>query len=195
MKLYALTGGIGAGKSAASQRFAHHDIPVIDSDALGHIVIQPEGEAYQPVLDRFGEGILVDGQIHRPALGEIVFNDPKALADLNAIVHPAVFNETARRTAEFAQAGHNIIIIEAALHAEDGKLRDGFEGLIVVHCPVNIRIQRLINDRGMSREDAEARIASQTPPENKLPLAKWIIHNDSNLQHLHDQVDAIVEEL
>ena len=195
MKLYALTGGIGAGKSSASARFIHHGIPVIDSDALGHLVIEPEGEAYQPVIDRFGEGILKDGKIHRPALGEIVFNDAQALKDLNAIVHPAVYNETARRCAEYVQAGHESVIIEAALHAEDGKLRDGFEALIVVDCPIETRIERLTRDRGMSREEAQARISNQTPPERKLPLAKWIIHNDGDLHHLHEQVDKIVTEL
>lgn len=195
MKLYALTGGIGAGKSAASARFVELGIPVIDSDALGHLVIQPGGDAYQPVIDRFGEGILKNGEIQRPALGEIVFNDPQALADLNAIVHPAVFNETARRCAEYAADGHDTVIIEAALHAENGTLRDGFEALIVVDCPVETRIERLTRDRGMSREEAEARISNQTPPERKLPLAKWIIHNDADLQHLRDQVDKIVKEL
>lgn len=195
MKLYALTGGIGAGKSAASDRFKHHGIPVIDSDALGHIVIQPGGEAFQPVIDRFGTDILVDDVIHRPTLGEIVFSNPEALADLNAIVHPAVFNETARRTAEYAQAGHNAAIIEAALHAEDGQLRDGFEGLILVHCPADIRIERLTRDRGMSREEAQARMDNQTPPEDKLSLAKWVLHNDKDLDHLHQQVDMVAPEL
>jgi dephospho-CoA kinase len=195
MKLYALTGGIGAGKTAASQYFASHGIPVIDSDALGHLVIQPEGPAFQAVIDRFGEGILSDDHIHRPRLGEIVFADPQALKDLNAIIHPAVHEESARLTHDYVKRGHDRVIVEAALHAENGILREEFEGLILVHCPVDIRIQRLIDNRGMDKEEALARIENQTSPERKLSLAKWILHNDKDLDHLHAQIDAVIAEL
>lgn len=195
MKLYALTGGIGAGKSAASQQFIDRGIPVIDSDALGHQVIEPDGVAFQAVIDRFGETILKDGHIDRPSLGEIVFADPQALADLNAIVHPAVIAETARLSAEYADQGHEAVIIEAALHAEDGTLREPFEALILVHSPVEVRIARLAEYRNMSAEEARSRISAQTPPEEKLPLAKWVIENDKDMVHLKSQVDAIASEL
>lgn len=195
MKIYALTGGIGAGKSAASKRFAERGIPVIDSDALGHEVIEPGAPAFQAVVDRFGEGILKEGQIDRPALGEIVFSDPKALQDLNAIVHPAVIAETGRLSAEYAAQGHTAIIIEAALHAEDGTLREPFEALILVDCPEEIRIQRLVENRQMAPEEAQSRIKNQTPPEKKKSLARWIIQNDKSMVDLTRQVDAIVPEL
>jgi dephospho-CoA kinase len=195
MKIYALTGGVGAGKSAASRLFVERGIPVIDSDALGHEVIEPNGPAYQAVLDRFGPGIVKNGHIDRPSLGEIVFADPQALQDLNAIVHPAVIAETGRLSAQYAAQGHNAIIIEAALHAEDGTLREPFEALILVDCPEDIRIERLAEHRGMPKEEARARIANQTPPEKKKPLARWVIQNYKSMVDLTRQVDAIVPEL
>ncbi len=194
MKIYGLTGGIAAGKSAASSRFLEKGIPVIDSDSLAHAVIEPEGAAYQAILDAFGTEILTDGRIDRAKLGDIVFSDSESLQTLNGLVHPAVRNETMRICEQYAEQGHTATLIEAALHAEDGTLRPGLDGLILVYCPDNIRIQRLKENRKLTEEEALARIESQTPPEKKMALARWIIHNDKDIEHLQSQVDAILEE-
>jgi dephospho-CoA kinase len=111
------------------------------------------------------------------------------------MIHPAVGLETKRLCDQYQQEGHPATIIEAALHAEDGTLRPGLDALILVICPDPIRIQRLNTDRGLTEEEALARIQSQTPPEKKVDLAKWIIHNDQDIQHLHNQVDQILKEL
>lgn len=195
MYIFGLTGGIGAGKSAASKRFIEVGIPVIDADSLGHYVLEPEGSAFEGVLDAFGDEILHEGAIDRAKLGDIVFADSEALQLLNSLVHPAVQQEIARRCADLMKLGHKAALIEAALHGEKGKLREGMEGLVLVSSPVETRIERLLNSRGMSREEALQRIESQTPPEDKKALANWIIQNDKDLDHLHDQVDAIAGEL
>ena len=195
MKIYALTGGIAAGKSEAGRRFEQLGIPVIDSDRIAHKALEPGGAAEKQVLEAFGDEILTDGRIDREKLGAIVFADAEALGRLNRLVHPAVLQAIAARTAKLAEEGHDTAIIEAALHAEDGKLREGFAGLIVIHCPPELRIQRLMKGRSMSKEEALRRIEAQTPPETKLHLARWVIMNTGDIAHLHGQVDAIAGEL
>ncbi len=195
MKIYALTGGIAAGKSEASRRFEELGIPVIDSDRIGHEALEPGGPAEKQVIEAFGDEILTEGRIDREKLAAIVFADPDALEQLNQLVHPAVIEAIAVRTAKLAEEAHDAAIIEAALHAEDGKLREGFAGLIVVHCPREVRIRRLIKSRGVSEEEALRRVEAQTPPETKLHLARWVIMNTGDISHLHEQVDAIAKEL
>jgi dephospho-CoA kinase len=195
MKIYGLTGGIAAGKSVASARFIEKGIPVIDSDALAHAVIKSDGTAFQPVLDAFGTDILTNGEIDRAKLGDIVFSDTESLKLLNGLVHPAVRDKTAHLCAEYTQQGHSATLIEAALHAEDGTLNPSLDGLILVFCPHEIRIQRLQEHRNLTEDEALARIQAQTPPEKKMALARWIIHNDGDMEHLHTQVDAILQEL
>lgn len=195
MKIYGLTGGIAAGKSEASRQFRKRGVPVIDSDRIGHEAIEAGGIAERAVVAEFGEAILTEGQIDREKLGAIVFADPKALEKLNGLVHPAVRQEIARQTAALLDDGHEFVIVEAALHAEDGKLGEGLEGLILVQCPREERVRRLMADRGMSEEEAIRRIEAQTPPENKTNLARWVIMNTADISDLHRQVDEIVEEL
>jgi len=195
MKIYGLTGGIAAGKSEASRRFEERGVPVIDADGLGHVTLAPGGRAEQAVIEAFGEEILTDGRIDREKLGGIVFGDAEALSRLNGLVHPAVGEEMAARTQALEQEGHAAIIVEAALHAEDGTLRPGMDALILVECPRDERVRRLMEDRAMTESEAVRRIESQTPPEKKRELARWVIMNDQDVEHLRQQVDAIVEEL
>lgn len=195
MKVYGLTGGIAAGKTEASRRFAERGVPVIGADEVAHAVIAPGGIAEQAVITAFGDAILTCGKIDREKLGAIVFDDPDALQRLNTLVHPAVGEEIAKRTAEFAQEGHEAVIIEAALHAENGKLAPGMEALILVDCPREERVRRLLERRGMTLEEANQRIDAQTPPEKKRSAAKWVIENRGDIEELHRQVDEIAKAL
>lgn len=194
MKIYGLTGGIAAGKSEASRRFKERGIPVIDADKVGHAVTEPGGAAEQAVIEAFGDAIITSGIIDREKLGLVVFSDPEARMKLNGIVHPAIGRETAARFAAFAEEGHPVAVYDAPLLAEDGTLRGGFDGLIVVLCPREVRLKRLIETRGMSEEEANRRIDAQTPPEEKVRLAQWVIHNTGSIDDLRAEVDAIVEE-
>jgi dephospho-CoA kinase len=195
MRVYGLTGGTGSGKSAAARRFATHGIGVIDADQVGHDVLAPGGAAEQAVRDAFGNDILTDGVIDRAKLGARVFADPDALRQLNSLTHPAIFGEIGRRCADLVQAGHRVVMIDAALLAEGGQRESFLDGLVLVLAPAETRSARLVTGRGLAPEQAARQIAAQQPPEDKRPLADWIIDNDGDLAHLHRQVDAIAREL
>ncbi len=195
MKIYGITGGIGAGKSEAARLFVECGIPVIDADRIGHEVLEPGGAAERAVIEAFGPGIVEGGRIDRKKLAEVVFRDRAALQRLNSLTHPAVLAEIGRRTAELAQARHRAAIIEAALHAEDGRVPEWMAGLILVECPAEMRLARLRERRGMTDAEARARLAAQTPPEKKAALARWIIQNDAGLDRLRDEVERVAREL
>jgi dephospho-CoA kinase len=195
MKIYGLTGGIGAGKSEASSGFADAGVPVIDADSIAHETLLPGGAVAEAIVKRFGEGVLVDGAIDRAKLGNIVFNDREKLRELNGLVHPAVQLEIASLCAEYAEADKEAVIIETALHGENGKLGESLDGLILVTCPAETRIRRVIENRGLSEAEAKSRVDSQTPPENKLSLANWVIDNSGSVEELERQVDAVAKEL
>ena len=195
MRIYGLTGGTGSGKSEANRFFRERGIPVLDADAVGHGLLGPGGGAVKAVVEAFGEKILSDGAIDRTKLGALVFSDPGARQRLNAIVHPAIRKEIAVRCASLAAQGHEVAIIDAALIGEDGR-RDGYlSGLILVVCPVDKRVRRLVEYRGLSEEEARRRIAAQTPPEKKIAFADWVIENTGTLTDLQARVDVIAQEL
>jgi dephospho-CoA kinase len=197
MRIFGITGGIGAGKSEAARAFERRGIPVIDADSVGHAVIEPGGAAHDAVLRVFGNGILAnDGSIDRARIAARAFADPDACRQLNAITHPAIYAEIARRCVELGEQGAQTVIVEAALLGERGTVNPMFEGLILVSCPVQERIRRITGPpRCMDRAEAERRIAAQSDPESKRPLAKWVIENGGDLENLQHQVGAIVAEL
>lgn len=194
MRIYGLTGGTGSGKSEAASRFATHGFPIIDADAIGHEVIAHRGAAEKEVIDAFGPGILTDGAVDRVKLGAQVFRNDEARKKLNEIVHPAIGMAIAMRCAALAE-DHDLVIIDAALIAENGKKEEYLSGLILVLCPDGLRVQRLVARRGIDEAEARRRIAAQTPPEKKLALADWVIDNSGEIDALHARVDEIAEEL
>jgi dephospho-CoA kinase len=195
MRVYGLTGGIASGKTAAADRFRELGFPVIDADKVGHEVIAPGGVAEDEVLRAFGDGILTAGRIDRKKLGARVFADPGELERLNAIVQPRIRETIARRVAELARAGHEAVIIDAALIGEGGKIATDIDGLILVLAPRELRARRLIESRGLTEAQALQRIDAQTPPDRKIPLARWLIHNTGTLEELRARVDQIAAEL
>lgn len=195
MRIYGLTGGIGSGKSEAARRFAARGIPVVDADAIGHEALAPGGAAAEQVIDALGPGILTDGIIDRKKVSARVFSDPEALARLNEITHPAIYEEIMRRCAALARGGHDTVIVEAALIAESGVKEPFLAGLIVISTAAPVRIDRLVSRRGLTRLEAERRVAAQTPPERKAPLADWVIENDGSLEQLYLRIDQIAAEI
>lgn len=191
MRVIGLTGGIGSGKSEAARRFRENGIPTVNGDEIAHALLEPGGAAVNAVLAAFGEEIFADGRIDRARLAAKVFGNPEALARLNAITHPLIGMELATRCAAFAKAGHKTALIDAALLAEKGRLEPFLESLILVLCPEEERLRRLVDLRHIPRDEALRRMRAQTPPELKIPLAEWVIHNDGALQRLHQQVDRI----
>jgi len=195
MKIIGLTGGTGSGKSTAARRFEERGIPVIDADRIGHELIAPGGAAEASVIVAFGEDIVESGTIDRAKLGAKVFASDDARLKLNAIVHPALFAEIARRAMAHAESGAEAVMVDAALLAENGSKDAWLAGLVLVDAPVDVRVRRLREGRGIDEAESRRRIAAQTDPESKRAAADWIIDNGSGLEALYAQVDAVAEAI
>lgn len=182
MLVVGLTGGIGSGKSTVSALLAERGAVIIDADAIHRENMAPGGRVHDAVLERFGT-------VDRPALAALVFNDPAALADLNALTHPAVGAVMAERLAEQA-ATDNVVVLDIPLLVESKRQSVyPLAGVIVVDAPVEAAVRRLVDQRGMPEEDARARIANQATREERLAHADCVIDNGGSLAELRAQVD------
>lgn len=195
IRVFGLTGGIGCGKSAVAACFARRGVPVIEADAVGHEVLEPGGLAEAPVLALFGESVLGCGKIDRGKLAGQVFGDPGKLGQLNALVHPIIGAEIARRLAALDREGCRIAVVAAALWAESGQLEPWMDALILVSCSEAIRLRRLVEQRGMDEREARERIAAQKPPEEKRAIAWRVIENEDSLDGLQARVDECLEAM
>jgi dephospho-CoA kinase len=186
-----LTGGIGSGKSAVAALLVARGAVLIDADQVARDVVAPGGPAYRPLIDRFGPGILAaDGTIDRPALAALAFADDGTRADLNAITHPAI--GAAMIGARDALEGTDRVVVLAiplltAQHRETVKLRL----IVVVDCPTDIALERLLSQRGMDRADAEARIRSQISREERVKEADYVLDNSGEWATLETEVAAL----
>ena len=190
-----LTGGIGAGKSKVADRLVERGAVLVDADRIAREVVTPGGPAYQPMVDRFGPGILdADGNIDRPAVAAIVFGDPEALADLNAITHPAIGVAMIQKKDEHADSDH-IVVLDIPLLRPIHREMLNLAAVVVVDTPVEVALDRLVNLRGMPRADAEARIAAQVDRETRLDGADLVIDNSGDERQLADEVDRVWDEL
>ncbi len=186
MLLIGLTGGIGAGKSTVSSALADRGAVVIDADAITRSLQQPGEPVFEAMVERFGATIVAaDGSLDRQAVADLVFPDPAALADLNAIVHPAVGLEIARRLE--AAGPDDLVVLDVPLLVESG--RDDMAGIIVVDCDPEIAVSRLVEHRGFREDDARARIARQAGREERLAKASIVIANDGDLADLAPQIE------
>ncbi len=193
MILVGLTGGIGSGKSSVSAHLSELGAIIIDADAIVRELQQPGQPLLATLAERFGPGILhADGSLDRASLAALAFGNADALADLNRMVHPVVGREMSRRIDEQFATDH-VVVLDIPLLAENP--REGLAATIVVDCPVEVAVQRLVTMRGFTREDAEARIAQQASREERLALATHMVHNDGSLDHLRRQIDRLWQEL
>jgi len=195
VKIYGITGGTGGGKSLGASRLVEHGFPTIDADRVGHELIAPGGAAEDVVRRRFGEAVVTDGRIDRKKLGALVFSDPGALRRLNALVWPMLYEVVRRRCARLADEGHKAVVVDAAILGEDGTLPPWVDGVILVTASPEARAARLVASRRLTQEQAEARIAAQTPDAVKRPLARWVIENDGEEAAFLAAVDAVAEEI
>ena len=188
-----LTGNIGVGKSTVMALLAELGAAGIDADKVAHQVMEPGQPAYERIVARFGPQIAPDGgPIDRVRLGQIVFTDPVALADLEAIVHPAVFQVIQRRVAEAAAP---VVVIEAIKLLEAGLSRQLCQQIWVVTAPREQQIQRLMSSRGLSEAEAILRIDAQPPQSAKVAQADVVIENDSRLNEVRAQVERAWQTL
>lgn len=187
MRLIGLTGGIGAGKSTVSSALAGKGAEVIDADAIVKELQQPGTVVFAEMVDRFGPAIVAaDGGLDRAAVAELVFTDDSALADLGAIVHPRVHDEIQQRLDRF-EPTDRVVILDVPLLVESGW--EGMRGTIVVDLHPDVAVQRLIEHRGFSEEDARNRIAQQATREERLAKADFVIDNHGDPDDLTEQIE------
>jgi dephospho-CoA kinase len=189
-----LTGGIASGKSTVAQRLVEHGMELVDADEIARAVVYPGTPTWKKVVEHFGAGVLDEqGFIDRPKLGRIVFRDPDKRALLNELTHPPVIEEIANRL-ELLQCFDGVVILDVPLLVEVGAGRD-YDAVLVVATKPETQIERLRRDRGMSEEDARARVDAQAPLEDKLAVASHVIWNEGTLQELLDETDRVASDL
>ncbi len=190
-----LTGGIGAGKSTVADLLVAKGAKLVDADLIAREVVAPGGPAYQPLIDRFGPDVLdPEGQIDRPQLARLTFADPDALADLNAITHPVIGVEMIARKDAHA-GGDDIVILDIPLLRPVHREMLDLAAVVVVDAPTDLALERLVTLRGMSPEDAAARIGSQADRETRLDGADLVIDNTGDLEQLRSEVDRVWSDL
>lgn len=193
MILVGLTGGIGSGKSTVSAMLAAHGAVIVDADAITREVQAPGSPVLAALAERFGAEILAaDGSLDRPQLAGLVFGDPDALKDLNAIVHPAVGAEMNRRVREQVATDH-VVVLDIPLLTENP--RTGLQGIVVVDVPEDVQVERLVAGRGFDPDDARARIGRQASRATRLATADFVVDNSGPVESLAPQVDALWEWL
>ncbi len=192
-----LTGGIGSGKSEVSRLLAAHGAVIIDADVAARAVVAPGTPGLARVAEAFGPGVLgPDGALNRERLGAIVFRDPASRATLNGIVHPLVgeWMRAAERAAVAASGGDVIIVHDVPLLAENRRAGD-FDLVIVVDVPPELQLERLVSQRGMTPDQARARLAAQASREQRLAVADLVIDNSGSLEDLDRRVAGVWADL
>lgn len=188
-----LTGGIGAGKSEVSRLLVEHGAVLIDADRIAREVVEPGTPGLAAVVKAFGEDVLAtDGSLDRPRLGSIVFADPDQLAVLNSIVHPLVGARS--QELESAAAGDAVVIHDVPLLTENG-LAPLYDVVVVVDASPETQLDRLVRLRGMTEEDARARMAAQATRAQRREIADIVIDNDVPLDVLRGRVAEVWDEL
>lgn len=189
MILVGLTGGIGAGKSSVSALLTEKGAAIVDADAITRQVQRPGQPVLAAIAGRFGAHVLTPkGELDRAVLAGIVFTSPGDLADLNAIVHPAVSAEIQRQIDTLA-ATDRVVVLDVALLVEG--LGHGASVVVVVDTDPEIAVERLVNRRGMQEEDARARMARQATRAQRLDRADFVLNNDGGADELARQVDEL----
>ena len=191
-----LTGGIGSGKSEVSRRLAAHGAVVIDADVAAREVVAPGTPGLAQVAAAFGPEVLgPDGALDRERLGAMVFRDPALRAKLNAIVHPLVrewMTAAERAAAEAAAAtGRDLIVVHDVPLLAESVRADGFDLVIVVDVPPELQVERLVSERGMTPDQARARMAAQAGRDQRLGLADLVIDNSGSLDDLDRRVGEV----
>lgn len=194
MLLVGLTGGIGAGKSTVADLLTERGAVVLDADEVARDVVEPDQPAFAAIVERFGPHVVgADGRLDRPALAAEAFATPESRAALEAITHPAIHAEFGRRLAEAPRDG--IIVMDVPLLAESNTAAErGYQVIIVVEAPRELRLERL-GQRGVTRADAEARMAAQAADEQRRAIATYVLDNSGDRTHLEAQVDEVWADL
>jgi len=189
-----ITGGIGSGKTTVCRMFEELGIPVYYADDRAKYLMQHEHHLIDEIKKKFGPEVYADGKLNRKLLAEKVFNDKAKLAELNALVHPAVYHDSDVWMEEQKKRKVPYSLKEAALLVETGSYKT-LDKLIVVTAPVNTRMQRVSERDQTNIEEVMARVRNQLPEDEKVKLADFVIKNDRDMEHLKENVRKIHEQL
>ncbi len=194
MLLVGLTGGIGAGKSTVATLLAQRGALVIDADSIVRELQQPGTDVFRAIVDHFGGDVVAaDGSLDRERLADIVFRNDVARSALNAIVHPAVYAVMSERIAAVKEDGR-VVVLDIPLLAEAGG-GGGMDVVVVVEADVEMRVARVVAERGLEAEDVRARMAAQVSSEQREALADVVIRNNGTPEDLRVQVVDLWEQL
>ena len=192
MYLIGLTGGIAAGKSLVSGRFAKLGAVVVDADRLAREVVEPGTAGLAAIAQTFGPSVITtSGELDRAALGAIVFADPDRLAALNAITHPAIRALTRERIAAAAAVDPGVTVVYDVPLLTEANVDHGYDLVVVVEADEPERIRRMVADRGMAEPEARRRLASQASDSERRAISDVVIDNSGTIGQTLDQVDAV----
>ena len=194
MRVVGLTGGIASGKSTVTAMFRELGAPVIDADEVARDVVEPGTPGLAEVARRFPGVVDASGLLDRAALGRRVFADPAERRALEAIVHPRIREEVARRTEALARTGATVVLYDAALLIEN-QLHRGMDGVIVVSAPESLQRSRLAARDGLDDAAITARLAAQLPLADKRAHATWVVDNGGSLDETRAQVRRIWDQI
>ncbi len=186
-----LSGGIGSGKSTVADLLVDYGAILIDADQVARDIVEPGKPALAALVERFGPGILdADGRLDRASLAAATFGDPEALKALNALTHPAIGIEMVEQRA--ALVDQDVVVVFAVpLLREEHKALLHFDVVVVVDCPTELALKRLVEVRGMDRVDAERRIAAQISREERTKLADRVVDNSGDLRALTELTTSL----
>jgi dephospho-CoA kinase len=191
-----LTGGIASGKSTVAKMFEDKGAYLIDFDALAHFVEEPDHPAWKAIVEFFGREILnEDGTINRAKLGLIVFSDHEKLSMLNSIVHPAVFDMWRRRIEDIRKINPRAIVVSDVPLLLEVRMQHLFDVVILVHVSPEDQIRRLTGRNEYSRKEAESRLGTQMPIDEKISHADFVIDNKGPIETTRSVVNAVWKEL
>lgn len=195
LKKIGLTGGIGSGKSTVASLLARAGFCIIDADQIARDIVEPGQPALEELVNAFGPGIvLADGHLNRAELARLAFSSPESTALLNAITHPKIAAETARRFADAVAEGREEVVYDMPLLVDNGLHRE-MDTVVVVHADPEIRIARLVRYRGLDEADARRRLAQQISDAERNAAADIVIDNNGDIEALVPQVEQLAKQL
>jgi len=190
--LIGLTGGIASGKSTVARRLVEHGAVHIDADEVARRVVEPGTAALSAIVEEFGTGVLRhDGTLDRQKLGEIVFADEATRAKLNAIVHPAVRERSAKLIEKAERDDPDAVVVYDVPLLVDAAVDHPFDLIVVTNAPKRTQVKRLVEERGLDPIQAEARVDAQVDNTRRLEIADVVIDTDGSMAHTMSQSDAL----
>lgn len=193
-RLIGLTGGIGSGKSTVAREFGRLGCGTVDADQLARVALRRDSDGFREVVECFGPEVIGEfGELDRAMMARLVFEDERARRSLEAIVHPRVRASMVEEVARLSEAV-NLIVLEIPLLFETGQA-EFYEAVVVVDCPLEERVRRLVEGRGFDEADARSRISVQMPLEEKARRAHHVIDNGGDYEQLRREVVRVLGAL